>query len=465
MNNDQKHSDFHLTARQMQDYLSGNLSDVEMHHIEKHLLECDFCAEAMEGLEAMVNVVDFEKDISTLKKRIEKRTQTTRKEPVFLYKRVLKIAAMVAVLVVASVLITNYFRSNIALKEFSEKKKTELPKDKKDNDIGEEKQEELSSDTTLKPTEEKSPKGNQENSKPELVKEDDPVIEDKIDLVDNDNQAKSIESLDEETITMDEVAAIDDEIVYAETETAEEDLADVESLEVEEEMVMGMEADDSAIPAVTRERSMYSAAGANAKVAEIPSSRSIYGTISDENNTPLPFVTVQVKNNEIETASDIDGRFIMAIPEGNQTLLVSYIGYETEEIEVALQDTFSIVLRANDLALEEIVAGSAAKQKKSESKKEIIKPKPINGDAYPQYLKDSLRCPEAALEAKIKGSVTLQFMVDSNGEISQIEVLKSLGFGCDEEAIRLVSEGPKWVPGSEDGEPTEMEAELKVKFK
>ena len=306
----------------MQDYLSGNLSDVEMHHIEKHLLECDFCAEAMEGLEAMVNVVDFEKDISTLKKRIEKRTQTTRKEPVFLYKRVLKIAAMVAVLVVASVLITNYFRSNIALKEFSEKKKTELPKDKKDNDIGEEKQEELSSDTTLKPTEEKSPKGNQENSKPELVKEDDPVIEDKIDLVDNDNQAKSIESLDEETITMDEVAAIDDEIVYAETKTAEEDLADVESSEVEEEMVMGMEAEDKAMPTSTRERSMYSAAGAEAKVAEIPSSRSIYGTISDENNTPLPFVTVQVKNNEIETASDIDGRFIMAIPEGNQTLLV-----------------------------------------------------------------------------------------------------------------------------------------------
>ncbi len=37
--------------------------------------------------------------------------------------------------------------------------------------------------------------------------------------------------------------------------------------------------------------------------------------------------------------------------------------------------------------------------------------------------------------------------------------------GNDEEAIRLLQEGPKWIPGSIDGTPTEMEVELKVKFK
>jgi hypothetical protein len=44
-------------------------------------------------------------------------------------------------------------------------------------------------------------------------------------------------------------------------------------------------------------------------------------------------------------------------------------------------------------------------------------------------------------------------------------VIKGLGYGCDEEAIRLLKEGPEWIPGSEDGLPTEKEAELKVKFK
>jgi hypothetical protein len=44
-------------------------------------------------------------------------------------------------------------------------------------------------------------------------------------------------------------------------------------------------------------------------------------------------------------------------------------------------------------------------------------------------------------------------------------VIKSLGYGCDKEAIRLLKEGPVWTPGSEDGQPAEMETEVKVKFK
>ena len=369
MNSDQNHSDNHLTAQQMQDYLSGNLSDVEMHKFEKHMLECDFCAEAMEGLEAMVDATTFEQDVLKLKKRIEIRTQVAKKEPVFLYKRVLRIAAMVALLVVVSVLITNYFKSNLEQKEYSERKKTELPKEKKASEKGIEKQAELSSDSTLKPTVEKSPKGVQESTKPEIVKEE-PEIEEKINLADNNKQAKTIDPVTEdEMVRMDEVVVSEEEIISA--EVAEEDLASVESLEVEEAMVMGMEADNEAMPASTRERSMYTAAGAEAKSA----------------------------------------------------------------------------------------------QKKNVSKTEIIQPQPMDNNAFQQYLKDSLRYPEAALDAKIKGIVTLQFTVGSTGDISQIEVIKGLGYGCDEEAIRLLRDGPEWIPGSEDNQPMEMEAELKVKFK
>ena len=373
MNSDQNHSDNHLTAQQMQDYLTGSLSDVEMHRIEKHMLECDFCAEAMEGLEAMGNSIDFEQDVSKLKIAIGQKTLAIQKErkPLVLYKKVLRIAAMLAVLIVASVLVTNYFKSNIEQKEYSERKKTELPKEKKDSDKGKEKQGELSSDSTLKPTAGKSFKGGQEITKPEPVKEE-PKIEESIKLVDNDKQAKSIEPVAaDEMIVMDEVVVSEDEIVSAEIEAAEEESISIESMEVQEEMVMGMEADNEAMPASTRERSMYTAAGAEAKSA----------------------------------------------------------------------------------------------QKKNVSQMEIIQPQPFDDKAYQQYLKDSLRYPEAALEANIKGFVMLQFMVGPNGEISQIKVIESPGYGCNEEAIRLLQEGAKWIPGSENGMPTEMEAELKVKFK
>lgn len=372
MNNDSLHSENHLTAQQMQDYLSGNLPDVEMHRIEKHMLECDFCAEAMEGLEAIDDFSHFEKDLSDLRTRVEKRAQSPEKETVVvpLYNKALRIAAMLAVLIVASVLVTNYFKSRVEQKEYSERKKIEAPKEKKIEEKGEEKQIELSSDSTLKPAKEKSPKGAQESAKPESVEEE-PVIKNKIDLVDNNKQAKPIEPVAEEEIVMDEVVVLDHEIITTEADAAEEDLADVESIKVEEEMVMGMETTDVAIPASAKGRSMYTAAGADAKSA----------------------------------------------------------------------------------------------QKKNVSKLEIIQPQPMDNNAFQQYLKDSLRYPDEAIEAKIKGTVTLHFIVESNGEISQIEVIKSLGFGCDKEAIRLLKDGPIWIPGSEDNQPTEMEAELKVKFK
>lgn len=371
MNNDRSHSENHLTAKQMQDYFSDNLSDIEMHRIEKHLLECDFCAEAMEGLESMVGKVPFDHDVSKLKKQIEIRTQVAKKEPVFIYKRVLRIAAMVAVLVVASVLITNYFKSNLEQKEFSEKKKTELLKKKKSGEKGEEKQVELNSDSTIKPIEEKSSQGGQESTKPESVKEE-AKVEEKIDLVDDDKQARPIEVIaEDDMLVMDEEVVLDEEIVSTEDEVAVEDEINVESMEVQEEMVMGMTSKDEAIPSSAKERSMYTAAGVEA----------------------------------------------------------------------------------------------TSVQKKSESKKEIVKPQPANEDTYQQYLKDSLNYPEEAFEAKIKGSVTLQFTVGVDGDINQIKVIKGLGYGCDEEAIRLITEGPKWVPGSEDGVPVEMEADVNVKFK
>jgi TonB family protein len=363
----------------MQDYLSGKLSDAEMHEVEKHMLTCAFCEEAMEGLETREDVSTFETDVSKLKERIEQKVQKSGEEKIIvpLYKKALRIAAMLAVLIVASVLVTNYFKADVKQKEFSEKKKTELPKEKKGSNKEVEKQKEIAIDSTIKPAEKRAPKteeiprNNQEITKQEPIKEQ-PEMEEEISLTNNDKQAKSVEPVVvNEMIVMDEDAFLEEEILSVEAEVAEEDLISVESMEFEEGMVMGLEADDAAIPASKSERSMYNAAGADAK----------------------------------------------------------------------------------------------AVQKKTASKKEIIQPHPFDEDTYQQYLIDSLRYPKKAAKAKIKGTVTLQFIVGKNGEISQVKVIKSIGYGCDKEAIRLLKEGPTWTPGSEDGKPVEMETEVKVKFK
>lgn len=468
MNNDQPHSENHLTAKQMQDYLTGNLSDAEMHRIEKHLLKCDFCAEAMEGLESLNDASTFAPAVSDLKKKVEERIHKSEKEkPVVpFYKKALRIAAMLAVLIVASVLVTNYFKSDVKQKEFSEKKKTEIPKEIKPREIEGKKQNLTSKESAGNLTEKqelknvKSPKGSQKTTKSEPDKAA-PEIEEKINLVDHHKQAESIEPVAEDK------RMVMKEVDYDKAEVDEAELENKKITVVEYDREMEMTTADEALPVSAPERSIYSAKGAKSRIAAIPSLRQLSGKVVTEDNTPVPYVSISIKDNENGTASDEEGKFVLMLPEGDQTLIVSSIGFETKEIAVARQDTLSIILRSNDIALDAMVVTSNAVsgQKKSKSKKKIIAPQPINGKAYQQYLKDSLRYPEAALEAKIKGNIILKFRVGPKGEITQIKVIKGLGYGCDEEAIRLLSEGPKWVPGSEDGMPTEMESELKVKFK
>jgi len=64
----------------------------------------------------------------------------------------------------------------------------------------------------------------------------------------------------------------------------------------------------------------------------------------------------------------------------------------------------------------------------------------------------------------VEGRVVLQLTISRIGKITEIEVKRSLGEGCDEEAIRLVTEGPKWKAASRDGLNVETKLRVKVQF-
>jgi len=52
-----------------------------------------------------------------------------------------------------------------------------------------------------------------------------------------------------------------------------------------------------------------------------------------------------------------------------------------------------------------------------------------------------------------------------NGEISNVEILRGIGKGCDEEVMRLVKESPSWIPGEKDGQIVKTRMRLPVRFK
>ena len=95
-----------------------------------------------------------------------------------------------------------------------------------------------------------------------------------------------------------------------------------------------------------------------------------------------------------------------------------------------------------------------------------VQPNPPGGMAgWNRYLSENLRYPENAEENGIEGTVIVAFVVDVDGSITNIEILKGIGGGCDEEAIRIVKGAPKWTPGTQNGVPMRTQMRLPLKFK
>jgi protein TonB len=81
-----------------------------------------------------------------------------------------------------------------------------------------------------------------------------------------------------------------------------------------------------------------------------------------------------------------------------------------------------------------------------------------------QYLSSNLKYPRAAKRAKVTGTVFVGFVVDRNGLIKDAQVLKGIGYGCDEEVQRVVMAMPAWKPGVQDGQTVAVRYALPVQF-
>jgi periplasmic protein TonB len=80
------------------------------------------------------------------------------------------------------------------------------------------------------------------------------------------------------------------------------------------------------------------------------------------------------------------------------------------------------------------------------------------------YLVNNIRYPGEAREISIQGTVYLRFIVEPDGSITNITILRGIGGGCEEEALRVVKSMPNWVPGKQNGHPVRVILTLPVKF-
>ena len=85
-------------------------------------------------------------------------------------------------------------------------------------------------------------------------------------------------------------------------------------------------------------------------------------------------------------------------------------------------------------------------------------------EALYKFLQDNIQYPQLALENGIEGKVYVTFVVEEDGSITNPRLLRDIGGGCGQEAIRVVKMMPKWTPGKLQGKPVRVQFNLPVSF-
>lgn len=110
-------------------------------------------------------------------------------------------------------------------------------------------------------------------------------------------------------------------------------------------------------------------------------------------------------------------------------------------------------------------------EKKAEAPKEVFKVVE-QMPSYPggqgdllKFLGTNINYPKAAKDAGIEGMVVIQYIIEKDGSISNAKVVKGIGAGCDEEALRVVNAMPNWVAGKQRGQAVPVQFNLPIRFK
>jgi len=81
-----------------------------------------------------------------------------------------------------------------------------------------------------------------------------------------------------------------------------------------------------------------------------------------------------------------------------------------------------------------------------------------------KFIISNLHYPVVAQEMGVSGTVIINFVVDRDGDITNMKVIRSIGSGCDEEAMRVLDIMPRWNPGKQAGKPVRVSYSLPFKF-
>jgi len=401
------------SAAEIEKYLQGKLSPGEMHAIEKAALDDPMLADAIEGMSIALEKKDsasVTRDLNELHQRLRRRIESDKAKSIapISYRYWLQTAAVLFVLVIGGVMAYYAIQKNTKI----------------ENSIAKE----------VKASQTKTDSSKQESFAPVVTANDTPSVS--MRKEDRSADKKIIEKGKKSPPPIPGPAKKDNDASGAAAKVEQKPEAERES--PLQSAVGDSTADEKNVPASgARRADFYS--------PQRPGS--FMGKVTDEHNNPIASARIELKNKKIAAVTDYNGNFRINTSDHDSIVAanVNSVGYEPAISELSSNGAPNIIiLREHKAGLQEVVVSGTGRNKKSNPVQQTSQDAvPVNGwDDYTKYLDKNKKRPDDSVG--LKGPVVVSFSVNKKGKLSNFVIEQSLGPDYDEEAIRLIREGPSW---------------------
>lgn len=435
-------------------YIKGELTPAERHALERKALNDPFLAEALEGAQ-LIKIDEFADDVGELQKKIAGKKNI----PFWMWPA--RIAAGLAILLVSGYIVWSVLDEEPTQDLAMEKNEATSPPIATSDSIA------PATETLSTPVTEQPGAGPSEGEKDIASRSATPFKK----------EEKLPATAEAERKTEPEIADIVAEESQPDAIKATEPLAQSKPIgkeidvtktdDVQRAKKLAITSDDKkkempsrldAAPAVAESR--------DAGLASSLTNNVIRGQVtSAEDGSPLPGINVIIKGTTIGTTTDALGNYQITVPNTNPALVFSFIGLQGTEVQAENRKEVDVQMALDVTQLSEVVVTGYGTPTGESMPPTVDMAHPeIGNRAYKQYLEKNLRYPQTAISTKTEGRVTVEFTIEPDGTLTNFTIIRGIGSGCDEELIRLIQEGPKWVPTKRDNVPVQDKVKVRLKF-
>lgn len=149
---------------------------------------------------------------------------------------------------------------------------------------------------------------------------------------------------------------------------------------------------------------------------------------------PKQVTVINIVEDDVEIEDDLE----LDVEVDQETIIEDFVPFAMEEEEVEEMEIFTVVE-----SMPGYPGGDAARMK---------------------FLQENIKYPQMARESGIQGTVYATFVVEIDGSVTDVRILRGIGGGCDEEAIRVIEAMPNWNPGMQRGKPVRVQFTMPIRF-